>query len=78
VKPSATGTYLQDKFLNEYYEVIRAGALAELYSQNANSWADPREAEKFETLFRVGMDEARNRSRGTRAKRMGQTQYGGL
>lgn len=77
VRPTRNGTYLGEQFLDDYYETLLSGALAELFGQNANTWADKGQAEKYEILYREGLLKAENRGREDHTKRVGMMQYGG-
>lgn len=78
VRPTRTGNYVQDQFFDDYFEVLRSGVLAELFSRKDQPWFDRARSEREEIRFLQGIEDAKIRRDQQHTKKVGYVEYGGL
>lgn len=76
--PSRTAKYLEDNFLDDHYEILREGALSQIYAMPGKPWSDDATAQKYDVLFSRKVAEARSRAAGETASKDSLIAYGGL
>lgn len=78
VQPTRNGDYVSDQFLDDYFEVLRAGVLSELFAQKGTPWFDRVRSEREIQVFLEGIEDAKIRREQNQTKKVNIVEYGGL
>ncbi len=76
--PTRKATYLETRFLEDYFDTLRDGIFAELYRMPGKPWYNPGMANDFKTAFYSRISEVRSREERENISRDSLCEYGGL
>lgn len=75
--PAMAATFIADKFIERYAEIIEAGALSYILGVNGKEFYNPRDAAKYAVIFQQGIEKAEADAQGEGKGEIIFTEYGG-